>query len=567
MLSTKLNPIDVLSDIEPIVDSIIDKSFKVPRFVDLTMSSDYTEMEQKSKDAKFTSPVREFNDLMTDFVVNEVYDNDEHIAKFLKIIITVVNDGINLYKQKKYLPQESIIFLFKGGGTMRMITLDYLHEQPNMVSYILDKYFMDYFKRSDADFGILIDPTLKNFEEVFEDMTNLSFLLLHRLNAIFVSDLDNYFNLFLLNEKTITNKLNKYLELLNNSNTLKDKDSEYYGGKFTDLTFHNYSTNPYLRELGSGRKYFAVDNMINSDNLAVYNLLYPNNNDLESSVFFKNIKDESEFYISVNRTLEFGDKLFTRFNLVRTKLNFNTNFLKNGKNITLKFGGELIDISISHKNSSEIDKFFKNLKDNIQIYTLNFPDKSLNFEYLSYSLRYFCIDLEKILFHQNEFPWDDKKYQKRIIRLLFLTGIDLLEKNNRYERNLILENLIDYFINFYNSKQDINQLYVRNNRFKDLLINSTFLDIFISNMLNNDKLDKNSTELKEFIQTVTEILQKLNETNNELNKYLNKEGVIGNNLNIFEQGIYKQGLFGGSTNIDWKKKYYKYKNKYIDSKK
>src|SRR5205085_670815 len=48
------------------------------------------------------------------------------------------------------------------------------------------------------------------------------------------------------------------------------------------------------------------------------------------------------------------------------------------------------------------------------------------FSFLGYSLEYLISDLERILFYDIDYPWDDVKYAKRIKRLLYLYFITLL---------------------------------------------------------------------------------------------------------------------------------------------
>lgn len=125
-------------------------------------------------------------------------------------------------------------------------------------------------------------------------------------------------------------------------------------------------------------------------------------------------------YISLNKTLEFksGDGGITKFALIRTKINFNLILEKDEKQSKINMGGELIDVSIPHRKDESIKEVFNNMDKAISRYNITNKNKILKFN--SYSLEFLIDDLEKILFHVAEYPWDDNKYVKRLNRLCYL---------------------------------------------------------------------------------------------------------------------------------------------------
>ena len=66
-------------------------------------------------------------------------------------------------------------------------------------------------------------------------------------------------------------------------------------------------------------------------------------------------------------------------------------------------------------------------------------------EFLSYSLSHIIEDLEKMLYHENNYPWIDKKYEKRVNRLFYLSFIELFKllENNEL-RKLYLITMKNY---------------------------------------------------------------------------------------------------------------------------
>ena len=151
-----------------------------------------------------------------------------------------------------------------------------------------------------------------------------------------------------------------------------------------------------------------------------------------------------------------------KFELTRMKIYFEA-VKKNGKIIA--FGGELIDVSIPHRDQTSVRHFFDHLRDNIATYTLRYGlniENRINEEeyedqdqtkgrkgeikFISSSLSYLSQDLEYILFTFNEFPWQDEKYAKRLNRLMYLYFVDIFVESKSYEgRRNVLRNL-EFFI-------------------------------------------------------------------------------------------------------------------------
>ena len=74
------------------------------------------------------------------------------------------------------MQKDSIIFIFKGGLALKTLYTKYSQEMPGIVGDILNETFFSFFKKSDADFEILIDPKLENFENIYLEITDLSYL-------------------------------------------------------------------------------------------------------------------------------------------------------------------------------------------------------------------------------------------------------------------------------------------------------------------------------------------------------------------------------------------------------
>jgi hypothetical protein len=90
-------------------------------------------------------------------------------------------------------------------------------------------------------------------------------------------------------------------------------------------------------------------------------------------------------------------------------------------------GGELIDVSIGHKDDMSVKKFYKELRNNISLFELSLMNDT-HIGFRSYSLTYLFKDIYRILFVDVTYPWDDIKYVKRLNRMFYIGYIDLFTK-------------------------------------------------------------------------------------------------------------------------------------------
>jgi len=397
------------------------------------------------RDAKFNDLNRELKGICTDIVVNDFFKSEECLYNFLLLVYSSFEDKINDYKRKYKLQETDIFFTFKGGNILRIVYKELLLELPNAVASHLKDYYKKFFKRSDADFSIYINPTLKNYDEVYDTMMKIAYDLQIKIRDIMLDNPTKYFDYFKYNNEFCQEILQKYLNDFNNANSFKDKKNyKYHGGAVENLTFiHNSSSEK--------QNYNYISDFIIEDG----------NNDKE--LFKSDIgNNTTPLYISLNKTLEFksGDGGITKFALVRTKINFNLKLSgvsvweeRNGEYIEKKnsekiinMAGELIDVSLPHRKDKSINEVFEKYDKAISRYTMNESDSysqnnsQNSFKFNSYSLEFLIEDLEKILFHVAKFPWDDNKYVKRLNRLCYLYFLDMFIKQriNRTRINLLV---------------------------------------------------------------------------------------------------------------------------------
>jgi hypothetical protein len=151
------------------------------------------------------------------------------------------------------------------------------------------------------------------------------------------------------------------------------------------------------------------------------------------------IKNRKYHYISFNETIRktrADGKYTVDFDLMRSKFNIIINkedvLTKNGEPHKASIPSEFIDVSIPRFEDTSRIEFFKHIiKDgNIPTY-LGFK-KNPNILINAYSISEVLEDLLYTLFNQNSFePWLDKKYTKRILRVVTLIIIEFLDKLQR----------------------------------------------------------------------------------------------------------------------------------------
>jgi hypothetical protein len=215
--------------------------------------------------------------------------------------------------------------------------------------------------------------------------------------------------------------LNNYLNLQNNDDNTNDN--------FVNLNIRSNQIHIYSDTLIAGVQQ-RVKNIYNADLIL---------DKLGNNLYEQGSKGPC--YVSLNNDLE---DVTTKFSLGRIKYNFRlygrnhdpNNLINADKKIYYDISGELIDVSIPHhKNlfykNQYIDNDYKH--NNYQTYN------AITSGYNSFSLIGFIDDLNYVLFKGtgdpiiytcNEYfglPWNDKKYFKRINRIVYLGFIQLFD--------------------------------------------------------------------------------------------------------------------------------------------
>lgn len=518
---------DINTDIENNTNNLLDQILKKYNIdinnLDLNLNNDkeifdYTE---------FNDNIRPLKNFFTDFVNNHILD-EHNLYNLLYIINTLYNDTINKYIKKNNLNDDDILFIFKGGNIFKLIAEKFWNELPNQAMYKLINEYKSYFKRSDLDFGIYINPYIQTGCKITQEITIISYKIQLIINDIIFNNKNLFFKWFKFNTSYQNSIIKSEINKLNNLDILNDKSSIFYNNKFININFITSSKN-YKNQNDTYIKFksfnddlkFIDDNDINLedfyDKSTVKETIYNKQNNI------------SFMYTNINNALNINTNQRTLiFNLTRTKINFNL-LMKNNINSLhskeLSIGGELVDVSIGHDDASE--KFYKNkniytdkilLKNNNQSFSLNI-----------YSYEYLYLDLNFILFEIIYLPWSDIKYKKRLYRIFYITFIDLfttIKSNNLNNKHIKI--FIQYYTLIYNIVNKFkNNQYTKNNidKISKLLLKTKF-----DELINNFKCKKKCLLFKLF-EKINIIIEKVLYPRNFINTKIHNNIYINNDLN------------------------------------
>lgn len=450
---------------------------------------------------------RELKNFFTDVVTEYILDSDK-LFNLLYLINTLYTTTINKYILCNNLKDDDIIFIFKGGNVFKLIAEKFWMELPNQAMYKFISEYKPYFKKSDLDFSIYINPNLNI--KILSEITLISYHIQLIISDILHKNKNLFFKWFKYNKNYQKCLLDKLLIDLNKLNILQDENSIYYNKKFDKIDFdisNNYENqkNKYITFLNENEDITSLEDLDNNS-IVSQNIKTNNNTDF--------------MYTSINNALKIHtNNRVLEFNLTRTKINFNI-YLNNNN---LFIGGELIDVSIGHDIAAE--KFYKNKKKYLDTIKLNKNDESFSINIYSYN--YLYNDLKFILFETVYFPWNDIKYGKRLYRIFYFTFIDLFI-NSKSIKNKNIQKILQYYTLIYEIIKNFN-----NNTFNKTTINR------ISKLLSKKKFDiiiNNIVCTKECLiydlfKNINRIIEKVLYSRNLINLNIYNNIFINNNIN------------------------------------
>ncbi len=427
---------------------------------------------------------QKLGDVTTNYIIQKL-ENSKYKDLFMLFYIPM-NEVLENYCSLKNIEFNKDICLFYKGGNVFRILLK------NIINIFDKDEYRKLLKRSDADFQLYINPDLTNYNIIKEEISKLVVYVLYNLKHYMKKN--NIINI----PKDTDDLKNQYIEELKNNN-IKVKNLE-------------------IKVFDSTRKDFIIK----------LNKLYKNNDkDYVMMNTYNSILDgidsnRSVYYISINTALKFQrkDNLKAQFDLIRFRRNIKLMIEEeDGSQIDLHSPFEIIDVSIPTGEDYGLIKLKKDLYKYVQEYYFE------NIKFLAPTIEYQLLDLHDLLFKQNEFPWTDIKYEKRITRY-FLTMIvyEIVEKL-KLNKN-IHESLKEIYISFFYFINFIKCLIKKDKcTFNKSIIKTIYiLKLFEEYEILNDKIEKlnDEIEIKNFINFGKNLIKIFNELMKEINILIKK---------------------------------------------
>lgn len=362
-------------------------------------------------------PNEEISSISTDIVNKEFLASDEKYFIFLKETSEILDGLVEQYRIENKLEKEAIFLVIKGGNVLRMIANKSMGALPLEASAFLKFHYFDYFKRSDTDFSVYIDPGKigkLDFNKVFNEISDRVFKALNKLRDKFIAQPENYFDFFNLDKKEIPEVLSKYLSLAKDIEAINNPSNEqWYKVNFNQLQLLDFRANehPYCPYIGQyDFKYDIRGNILSITPIS---------------------KKPSWLAITDNRSVAHAwaadPKKESRFALLREIVSFLYGAERFGEPELRSVGGELIDVTVIHQDDDSLKEFLINYDDNVVLYEITSNSLDEHFFVQGFSVSYLAQDLFSIFFETFDRPWKmGPKYEKRLYRFFFLSIIEML---------------------------------------------------------------------------------------------------------------------------------------------
>lgn len=441
---------------------------------------------------------KQFSDKMTDLVNSEKILNDiniENIARYQYLINTFFTLFRDKYIQDNKLEAHDVIFMYKGGTTMKILYNEYgkiLDDIPQFKNNI-----KNFFNRSDSDYSFLINPNIdeNKFNMIYYHFSKISIVGLKYIKKILIDNKNFFINIQKLTNTDLEETINKFNIIING---IRDKYKKALLGDTEELDEMKLAMD--CEEVNNIEKIIGIslegNNQMKNRTLFTENI--PNNFELhklmidtEPEIENKTLKDKiflqykevpsarRDFYVTKNDITKMGNILLgpIKYNDIDNATNDNNlyltsnetvfftgpvknqvsfllsrikyNFVFYYKSVDGKYGyfnapSEIVDLSISKKLAYDLQATYKNVTKKINSYKYIFKENTLDelvVKYYGLSIPGFINDFIKILYYEYDLPWKADKYTKRIYRVLFFIYIEFLTENKIY----LLDNILRYF--------------------------------------------------------------------------------------------------------------------------
>jgi len=365
-----------------------------------------------TQSAVATNPRRAIEGVATELIVREFFATPGPLITFLTLVHTMYQQALSTFRKRVRLSKSQLFFIFKGGNILRIAAHDFLSSLPSVAQKEIEDFYSPFFKRSDNDFGIYLDPSIPDYELRFQQLATISYYLQATIRTIIVQDPTTYFDYSRYSPEFKAEILTAWLPKLSETG-----DVEYDKIELTKVT-PDLSTR-----------------FVNDDH-----------GSLQRKVSSLKLQEHpSSFKITHNNALDFGtdedDSQRSTFNLTRTKIHFM--LTSTAMQVQQRITGELVDVSMGYRTDTVTREMFEDLEGAVSSYNLKHAETGLELHFRSYSLHHIGKDLEGILFRQfGSYPWNDNKYAKRVNRLMYVYFVDIfIKRENHAQRLEVLQDL------------------------------------------------------------------------------------------------------------------------------
>jgi hypothetical protein len=413
-------------------------------------------------------------------MMNKIIQGDsytDNIFYFHKLVTDLINyEFSESVLIKKY---ESIIkLIYKGGSAMYIVYRNFQDQikknsELNKLSIFLNNFQED-FSRSDADFIIVIDKKKINkkiFLNLYLEINKKITIALYKLRNIISNNIDIYYNYNAINFDDI----NKILRNMNNYLNENKKNTRYdVINSLIGLSLWNKdylleeipSEKESISNFNIGHNIILKPIILKKDSFNEYNLTNKKRRDYYvTAKYTKDLEDEYDmmliqlnnnisnneiyYYLNENYNYKALNEHKVGFCLHRLKLNSILYYKTSDKDQKDIYGymncpAEIIDVSIK--------KWEDDFNVNIELETMEYTYKHRiygDYKFNSFTIYGFIVDLYENLCVHNKYPWEDKKYEKRLKRLIYFILIDLIDNKEKEELIDILTNYIQFIEKLY----------------------------------------------------------------------------------------------------------------------
>jgi len=448
----------------------------------------------KRDNGDYSAPKEGIKGILTKYVVDDMVMSESENR--LIYILNKVSDGIFAAYERNYMTKYMTIL--KGGNVLRAHFIEFVNRYLRESAPIIFDKYSQYFAKSDLDFGIENIHEHENYGDTVEDYDHnfattdqllpLCWYIMSIARMIILSNFGGIYDFCKLNMFSFESELKKLLDQIKNKQAefgAPLSDVEYIGIGFNNNVYlEGYDYQDILRSVEEGDGIYKFTDVIQdrmpnyvpeifkkigsykSDLLVVPSIdktrdvlangsldeyFVHNVKHVDFNIFYDNLfpqpfnlvkkktlpTETSTLYVSVNKFVSKGTQ---DFRLARLMIAFTVIYRHDGKFGAFSVPSELYDLSLGIKLK---DTLKKKVPANLYYNRYHYSFEEISDNILIYSPLTCIADIADILFTQNKFPWTDKKYKKRLIRLIVMTRYgDMLYGGNPFSTEKIYNDYI-----------------------------------------------------------------------------------------------------------------------------